>query len=180
MNFRSIAGAVAVTFTATLLILALSTVRTSAQETVTNGQFVFDFSIGAGLRVPIEAKIVKAAPFSADIVTESIQTLADGNRIVQRSTTRFYRDSEGRVRREEDRGVNAPVISITDPVSGTSYSLDPENKIARQMPNVEALNPCRQPHRRPVPFPRPLPEMRFASSATRRCSTGGRSGPWPS
>ena len=64
----------------------------------------FTFEIGtAGFRVPVEGKVIKGAPFSADIVTESIQTLSDGNRIVQRSTTRFYRDSAGRVRREEER-----------------------------------------------------------------------------
>ena len=85
-------------------------------------------------RLPVEAKVVKGAPFSAEIVTESIQTLADGNRIVQRSNTRMYRDSEGRVRREEDRGPKSPFISITDPVSGTSYSLDPDNRVARQTP----------------------------------------------
>src|SRR5437762_10074780 len=88
------------------------------------------------LRVPVEAKVVKGAPFSAEIVTESIQTLADGNRIVQRSNTRVYRDSEGRVRREEDRGSKSPVISIIDPVSAMSYSLDPDNRIARQTPNM--------------------------------------------
>ena len=87
-------------------------------------------------RMPVEAKIVKGAPFSADIVTESVQTLADGNRIVQRSNTRMYRDSEGRVRREEDRGSKSAVISITDPVSGLSYSLDPDNRVALQTPNM--------------------------------------------
>ena len=87
-------------------------------------------------RMPVEAKVVKGAPFSAEIVTESIQTLADGNRIVQRSNTRMYRDSEGRVRREEDRGSKSPVISITDPVSGLSYSLDPDNRVALQTPNM--------------------------------------------
>jgi hypothetical protein len=86
--------------------------------------------------MPIEAKVVKGAPFSAEIVTESIQTLADGNRIVQRSNTRVYRDSEGRVRREEDRGSKSPGISITDPVSGMSYLLDPDNRVVRQTPNM--------------------------------------------
>ena len=85
-------------------------------------------------RMPVEAKVVKGAPFSADIVTESIQTLADGNRIVQRTSTRMYRDSEGRVRREEARGSDSPFISITDPVGGLSYSLDPVNRVARQTP----------------------------------------------
>jgi len=85
-------------------------------------------------RMPVEAKVVKGAPFSADIVTESIQTLADGNRIVQRTSTRMYRDSEGRVRREEARGSDSPFISIADPVGGVSYSLDPVNRVARQTP----------------------------------------------
>jgi hypothetical protein len=85
-------------------------------------------------RLPIEARVVKGAPFSADIVTESIQTLADGNRIVQRSSTRMYRDGEGRVRREEARGTESPFVSITDPVGGVSYSLDPVKRVARQAP----------------------------------------------
>src|SRR3984893_8606571 len=91
---------------------------------------------GFVLKMPLEAKVVKGAPFSAEIVTESIQTLADGNRIVQRSNTRMFRDSDGRVRREEDRGSKSPVISITDPVSGMSYSLDPDNRVARQLPHL--------------------------------------------
>jgi hypothetical protein len=90
-------------------------------------------------RMPVEAKVVKGAPFSAEIVTESIQTLSDGNRIVQRSNTRMYRDGEGRVRREEDRGSKSPVISITDPVSGISYSLDPDNRVALQTPNMAGV-----------------------------------------
>ena len=53
-------------------------------------------------RVPLE-QLVKNAPYSAEVLIESSQTLADGNHINQRSTGRVYRDSEGRVRREEDR-----------------------------------------------------------------------------
>jgi hypothetical protein len=111
------------------------TIGTMVKESVTT--MIRDgIATTVNFRVPVEAKVVKGAPFSAEIVTESIQTLADGNRIVQRSNTRVYRDSEGRVRREEDRGSKSPVISITDPVSGMSYSLDPDNKVARQTPNM--------------------------------------------
>src|ERR1051325_2707723 len=46
-------------------------------------------------------KPVKGAPSSADAVTEPIQTLADGNRIINRITSSGYRDSEGRTRREQ-------------------------------------------------------------------------------
>jgi hypothetical protein len=138
MKMKSIVGRpTALNFFGTLAFVASSVVAVSTQEVSFGGKIAFNFDVG--FRVPIEARIVKGAPFSADIVTESIQTLSDGNRIVQRSNTRFYRDSEGRVRREEDRGSASPMISITDPVSGLSYSLDPENLIARQTPNRVGL-----------------------------------------
>src|ERR1035438_10269795 len=44
---------------------------------------------------------VKNAPFSADVITESSHTLADGNRIRQTLNLKVYRDSEGRTRREK-------------------------------------------------------------------------------
>ena len=66
----------------------------------------FDFfSFGT----PLEGKVVKGMPYSAEIATESVQTLGDGNRIVHRSTSRVYRDSEGRVRREDDRPTGRPI-----------------------------------------------------------------------
>ena len=71
-------------------------------------------------RVPLE-QLVKNAPYSAEVLIESSQTLADGNHINQRSTGRVYRDSEGRVRREEDRSNGTVAISIVDPVAGVSY-----------------------------------------------------------
>jgi hypothetical protein len=52
-----------------------------------------------GIALPLEARIVKGQPYSAEVVSESVQTLADGNRIVQKTTGRVYRDSEGRMRR---------------------------------------------------------------------------------
>src|SRR5262249_17913108 len=43
-----------------------------------------------------DGKVVKDAPYSADAVTETIQTLGDGNRIVRNSSSKIYRDSAGR------------------------------------------------------------------------------------
>jgi TonB family protein len=89
-----------------------------------------------------DGKVVKGAPFSADAVTESVQVLADGNRIVRSSTTGFYRDSEGRTRREQSLGAIGPMaaagnqhqmIFINDPVAGTNYILDPGARTARKM-----------------------------------------------
>lgn len=90
--------------------------------------------------MPLEARVVKGMPYSAEIVTDSVQTLADGNRIVQRRTGRVYRDGEGRVRREEDRPTGGPTVSITDPVAGTSFTLDPANRVARATPSIAGYN----------------------------------------
>ena len=88
----------------------------------------FKFEVQA--RMPLETRTVKNAPYSAEVATDHMQQLADGNRIVEHSSGRVYRDREGRVRREEDRPSSNPAISIFDPVSGVSYSLDPERRIA--------------------------------------------------
>src|ERR1700681_98319 len=101
-----------------------------AQEVNVTTQSGFGFV----LKMPLEAKVVKGLPYSAEIVTESVQTLADGNRIVQRTTGRVYRDSEGRTRREEDRPSGGPTISVTDPMAGSTFTLDPVNRTARETP----------------------------------------------
>ncbi|HEY6214837.1 MAG TPA: hypothetical protein VIW45_21230 [Vicinamibacterales bacterium] len=88
----------------------------------------------AFVRTPLESRTIKGAPYSAEYSNDVVQTLADGNRIVHHSTGRVYRDSEGRVRREEDRQNGAPAISITDPVAGVSYSLNPETHVAAKTP----------------------------------------------
>ena len=80
----------------------------------------------AGVHVSVETKVVTGAPYTAEAVTESIQVLADGNRIVRRTTARVYRDGKGRTRRETlgpDGEVRSIVIS--DPASGKSFSVDP-------------------------------------------------------
>jgi hypothetical protein len=75
---------------------------------------------------------VKGAPYSAEAVTETTQTLADGNRIVQRSSSMLYRDSEGRERREETSSMGA--IFISDPVAKVSYTLHPDTQTAEKGP----------------------------------------------
>jgi hypothetical protein len=84
---------------------------------------------------------VKGAPYSAESVTESTQMLMDGNRIYRKSSTKLYRDSQGRTRREQNLEMIGPwaasgeprqVISINDPVADVSYSLDPQNRTAHK------------------------------------------------
>ena len=94
---------------------------------------------GAGTfaRVPLETKVVRGAPYSAEVVTESIQVLSDGNRIVRRTTGRVYRDSQGRTRREDDlQPGQVAGISIIDPVAQVAYSLDTQSKTAWKTPSA--------------------------------------------
>lgn len=70
-------------------------------------------------------KVVKGQPFSAEAVSESVQTLSDGNRIVHNSTTKLYRNSEGRFRREFAHG--------TGGMLGTAYSFEPGVTITDQL-----------------------------------------------
>ena len=92
-----------------------------------------------GAEAGMPGRVVKNAPYSADIVTETTQTLADGNHIRQSSTAKVYRDTEGRTRREQSLnalgglapGSNLPrVVFINDPVAGFNYALNPQNRTA--------------------------------------------------
>jgi hypothetical protein len=91
------------------------------------------------VRARVEAETVKGAPYSADVINQSVQTLSDGNRIVRSTTSHVYRDSEGRVRREEDRSLGSPGVTITDPSSGNSWVLDLDNRTARQSPMLARI-----------------------------------------
>jgi hypothetical protein len=86
--------------------------------------------------------VVKDKPYTADSMTESTQILADGNRITHKNQARFYRDSQGRTRREQTMGsfgvFQAPsdpitTITIHDPVAATTYFLDPAAHTVRKL-----------------------------------------------
>jgi hypothetical protein len=82
--------------------------------------------------------LVTNAPYSADAVTTVTQILGDGTRIEQRVTARFYRDSAGRVRREQTViGLTAePQTTVTitpEPGTGTAYALDANARTARRV-----------------------------------------------
>lgn len=82
-------------------------------------------------KMAFETKLVKGAPYSAVTVSESVQTLGDGNRIRQTNTSNVYRDSAGRTRREvlkKDGTVQSIVIS--DPSTGINYTLNPQTRTA--------------------------------------------------
>ena len=90
----------------------------------------------------IDGKLVKGAPYSAQAINESVQTLAGGNRIVRQYTSTVYRDSEGRTRRDQTISViggysaaaePAQTTFINDPVAGVNYILDSMHRTARKI-----------------------------------------------
>jgi hypothetical protein len=91
-------------------------------------------------------KLVTGAPYSATAVTESTQTLSDGNQIIRKNEASIYRDSEGRTRIEQrletigkwrSNGEAPLIILINDPVARVSYSLDPRTNTAHKNTHAE-------------------------------------------
>jgi hypothetical protein len=105
-------------------------------------------------------RIVKNAPYSADVVTETTQTLPDGNRIRQSSTVKVYRDGEGRTRREQSAqlgglsgSANMPsLIFIHDPVGGVSLALNAKDKTGTRVAIASGRGPGGGMGRGPMPM----------------------------
>jgi hypothetical protein len=82
------------------------------------------------------------APYSAVGATETVQTLADGNRIVHTNTSHYYRDSSGRTRTELSLSAVGPftleesrtLVMITDPIAKQRFVLHPDQKRAEVLP----------------------------------------------
>ena len=89
---------------------------------------------------------ITGAPYTAEIVTDIVQTLADGNRIEHHNTSSVARDGQGRVRREQQLAAIGPlvpqaagrIVTIMNPVDGVHYSLDPVRKVAMRLPMPNA------------------------------------------
>ncbi len=133
--------------TALLALLAVSALAQDEAEKIKQQQKAeldakvrVEIAKAIGTQFGFETKVVKGAPYSATAEAETVQTLADGNRIRNKTTTTIYRDSEGRTRREivgKAPGVAAEVF-ISDPTSGANYSLYPERRVAvKSQPNLQ-------------------------------------------
>jgi hypothetical protein len=83
-------------------------------------------------------EIVKNAPYTAEAVTESIQVLPDGNRIVRKSTSLLARDTAGRTRQERKDGGHAGVY-IYDPMDGRSIVLNEQSRTAVRIPRMPSM-----------------------------------------
>ncbi len=103
----------------------------------------FSYSFVAS-EVGTSGKVVKGMPYSAEVVNEFVQTLANGNRIVRRNSSNVARDGQGRTRREQSfmpmvlpdlppDALPGKTTIITDSVEGVTYILDEKTKTARRM-----------------------------------------------
>lgn len=132
-----------------LCVMLLGTaVASEAQQTDTlftlqTGTAAFS-PVGVIEAIPLEpVTSVPNAAFSADAETEFTQVLGDGNRIERRYSSMVARDSQGRTRREEEIALVGPLavdgpsprlVTIVDPVSGQSYTLDDRQRVAYRNP----------------------------------------------
>ncbi len=153
--------------------LAQTTI-TSSGGAVSRGTISFS---GAATSRP--GDVVTGMPFSAEQVTENVQTLADGTHITRPAEkTMLYRDSQGRTRVEHvfTRPAGAPttgfvapsIIEISDPIAGTHYTLDARNHTARKMSSLPATLP-------PPPLP-PNSGTIYARPSTRLGQPAGSAG----
>jgi len=131
----------------TLILILAASFCAFAQE---SGNVVFQSAGPAGAMAWGFEKgataVVKGAPYSATMNNESIQTLADGNRIVQTTTGTVSRDSQGRTRQDAalpaignlSAASDPHLVFIQDPVAGTSYTLNLTDKTAWKNPTPPA------------------------------------------
>jgi len=94
-----------------------------------------------------EGKTVTGVPYTAEAVTEMVQTLSDGNRISQKNEGLVARDSQGRTRREQTLGAGLlpagetqKVVFINDPVAQVNYVLHPDHT-AQKMTLIKGPTP---------------------------------------
>jgi hypothetical protein len=128
-----------------LLPLAVTSVAFAQDGPKTNVVYQSAGSASGGIVTAVAGKMfgapVQGAPYSATITNESVQTLADGNHIVQSSTGTTARDSQGRTRQDAPlppignlSAANAPhLVFIMDPVAQVSYTLNLTDKTAQKM-----------------------------------------------
>ncbi len=133
----------------TFLVALASALAAFAQTDTAPAPAAPPIMISTRGEMPISKNPVQGAPYSATMVNESVQTLADGNRIVQSTIGSTARDSQGRTRQDMPlpplgnlSAANAPhMVLIQDPVAQTTYSLNLTDKTAHKMGLPPGLPP---------------------------------------
>jgi hypothetical protein len=129
-----LAGLLMLAFTGTLLAQS-APASTSAPKGGVVGSGTVSVSVTTGGVLGCCARGIQGIPFSADVVHEFTQVLADGNRIHRETHGATFRDAEGRTRNENELDIIAVAetrtrITINDPVAGTAVTMFPETKTA--------------------------------------------------
>jgi hypothetical protein len=122
----------------TLAFCSISLAQTSGKPA---GYSASTFSSGINLRS------VAGAPFSANVVSQSTQVLADGTPVTRETYGKMFRDSAGRTRSETELETSVAgvavrrFVTIVDPVQGTSTVLDVAAKSATvfHLPSAPAV-----------------------------------------
>jgi hypothetical protein len=103
--------------------------------TVQNDKAFKDDIAILGAEMAATGEVVASAPYTATATTEVTQTLGDGNRIVNKTSSFVARDSQGRTRREDSVGRIGPMqvnnlkmVFINDPTTHTEYVLQPNGE----------------------------------------------------
>jgi len=99
------------------------------QVQLLGGPMRHDILFLAGAQLDQE-RIVQGAPYCADAVHETVQSLADGNRIVQRQMSRQCRDGQGRTRQEITAPDGRVRVYLRDPVAREAWVLEADRKLA--------------------------------------------------
>jgi hypothetical protein len=93
------------------------------------GPMRHDILFMAGAQLDQE-RIVLGAPYCADAAHETVHVLADGNRIVQRQSSRQCRDGQGRTRQEITTPDGRVRVYLRDPIAHEAWMLDADRKLA--------------------------------------------------
>jgi hypothetical protein len=123
------------------VVLMLSTAAAWCAVAQEKGEVVFQSggAVGVGIGEKVSRTPILGAPYTATVTNESLQTLADGNRITQSSSGTTARDSQGRTRQDAPlpaignmSAANAPhLVFINDPVGQKRYTLNLTEKTAQ-------------------------------------------------
>ena len=106
--------------------------------------------------------IVKGLPYSGEGITTVKLILFDGTKMERTVTAKLYRDSAGRLRREQAVvGLEAldpnndfrAIVHIVDPVADVFYTLNPATKDANRLP-LSMLQGGVKPLRVPIEYPK--------------------------
>ena len=74
------------------------------------------------------SKGIRPVAVTADVEMQETRLLADGNVLERKTEGKYFRDSQGRVRREQ-----AGLITITDPTTAQNFVLNPKSNLATRL-----------------------------------------------